>query len=66
MGIWLSLVAIQQAQLGIASTLMALPPIILIPLSYVLFRERVSWRAVAGTLLAFTGVALIFLAPAGG
>lgn len=64
-GIWLSLVAIQQAQLGIASTLMALPPIILIPLSYVLFRERVSWRAVVGTLLAFTGVALIFLAPAG-
>ncbi|MCP4422122.1 MAG: DMT family transporter, partial [Chloroflexi bacterium] len=31
LGIWLSLVAIQLTRLGIASTLMALPPILLIP-----------------------------------
>jgi uncharacterized membrane protein len=63
-GIWLSLIAIQNARLGIASTLMALPPVILIPVEFVVFRRRVSSRGVIGTLLAFGGVALIFLNPA--
>lgn len=61
LGIWLSMVAVQLARLGIASTLMALPPVILIPVEYVVYRTRVSWRAVVGTLIAFAGVALIFL-----
>ncbi|MDT8305019.1 MAG: DMT family transporter [Anaerolineae bacterium] len=63
LGIWLSMVAVQQARLGIASTLMALPPVILIPVEFVIFRTPVSRRGVLGTLLAFSGVALIFLAP---
>lgn len=63
LGIWLSLVAVQLARLGIASTLMALPPVILIPVEFVVFRRRVSSRGLVGTLLAFGGVALIFLAP---
>ncbi|MCI0395563.1 MAG: DMT family transporter [Chloroflexi bacterium] len=61
LGIWLSLVAIQLARVGIASTLMALPPVLLIPLGYLIYRERVTRRAVAGTVVAFVGVALIFL-----
>lgn len=60
LGIWLSLVAVQNARLGIASTLMALPPVLLIPLEYVLFRRRVSRRSVMGTGLAMAGVALLF------
>lgn len=60
LGIWLSLIAIQNAPLGIASTLMALPPVLLIPLEYLLYRKRVSNRGIAGTLIAITGVALIF------
>jgi drug/metabolite transporter (DMT)-like permease len=63
LGIWLSLVAVQQARLGIASTLMALPPVILIPVEFVVFRRKVSRRGITGTLLGFAGVALIFLAP---
>jgi drug/metabolite transporter (DMT)-like permease len=63
LGIWLSLVAVQNARLGIVSTLMALPPVILIPVEFAVFRRRVSSRGVVGTLLAFTGVALIFLGP---
>ena len=66
LGIWLSLVAVQLARLGIASTLMALPPVILIPLEYFLFREPVSWRSIAGTLVAIGGVAFIFLSGGGG
>ncbi len=61
LGIWLSLQAVQLAPVGIAATLMALPPVILIPLGYLLYGERVGKRGVAGTLVAFLGVALIFL-----
>ncbi len=60
LGIWLSLIAVQNARLGIASTLMALPPVLLIPLEYALFRQRVSPRGLAGTLMALGGVALLF------
>ncbi len=62
LGVTLSLVALQRAPIGIASTLMALPPVFLLPLSYVVFKERIGLRAVAGTALATIGVALIFLA----
>lgn len=60
-GVWLSLIAIQLARIGVASTLMSLAPIVLIPLSYFLFKERITPRSVAGTLIAIAGVALIFL-----
>lgn len=60
LGIWLSLIAVQNARLGIASTLMALPPILLIPLEYALFRQRVSPRGLVGTMVALGGVALLF------
>jgi len=61
LGIWLSLVAVQLAPVGVAATLMALPPVILIPLGYFFYNERVSRRGILGTALAFAGVALIFL-----
>jgi len=62
LGVTLSLVALQLAPVGIASTLMALPPIFLLPLSRFVFKEHIHPRAVAGTALAMVGVALIFLA----
>ena len=61
LGVWLSLVAIQLARVGIASTLMALTPIILIPLSRLLLKEQISLRSIVGTLMALLGVTLIFL-----
>ncbi len=61
LGIWFSLMAVQLAPVGVAATLMALPPVILIPLGYIIYRERVSRRGVIGTLVAITGVAIIFL-----
>lgn len=61
LGIWFSLVAVQNARLGIAATLMALPPVLLIPMEYLFYRRRVSLRAVTGTLLAIAGVALLFI-----
>lgn len=61
LGVWLSLIAVQNTYVGIASTLMALPPVFLIPLSHWIFKERVNFAAIAGTCVAITGVALIFL-----
>lgn len=61
LGIWLSLIAVQHARLGIASTLMALPPVLLIPLEYLIYRHRVSRRGIAGTVIAMVGVALLFV-----
>lgn len=60
-GVWLSMVAVQRAHVGIASTLMALSPIILIPLGHWIFGEQISPRSVAGTVVALAGATVIFL-----
>jgi len=62
LGVSASLFAVQHAEIGVASTLMALPPVIVLPISYFVFKEKVSWQAIAGTLLAIVGVAVLFLA----
>jgi drug/metabolite transporter (DMT)-like permease len=61
LGVWLSLVAVQNTYVGIASTLMALPPIFLIPLSHWIFKEKINPWAIIGTIVAVIGVGLIFL-----
>ncbi|MBK7920419.1 MAG: DMT family transporter [Chloroflexi bacterium] len=61
LGIWLSLTAVQLTRLGIASTLMALPPVLLIPVEYFVYRRHISSRGIVGTVVAFVGVALIFV-----
>jgi len=61
LGVWLSLASIQLSQIGVASTLMALPPVFLLPVARFYFHEHIGWRAVAGTLVAVAGVVLLFL-----
>ncbi len=58
-GVWLSLIAVQLSPVGVASTLMALSPVIVMPLSVIFFREKISPRAVFGTIAAMIGVAVI-------
>jgi drug/metabolite transporter (DMT)-like permease len=60
-GVSFSMLAVQHVDVGIASTLMALPPVFLLPISYFVFKERYGWGAVVGTLLAIAGVGIIFL-----
>jgi drug/metabolite transporter (DMT)-like permease len=62
LGVTLSLVALSRTDVGIASTLMALVPIFLLPFSRWLFRGKLNSRTVGGTVLAVGGVALLFLA----
>jgi len=60
-GVWLSLIAVQLTPVGIASTLIAMTPIFLLPISRLVFKERITIRAILGTLVAFAGTALLFL-----
>jgi drug/metabolite transporter (DMT)-like permease len=53
------LVAVQLTFVGIASTLMALTPIIILPISKWVFKEQVTRRAVIGTLVCLVGVVVI-------
>ncbi|PIS27392.1 MAG: EamA family transporter [Candidatus Marinimicrobia bacterium CG08_land_8_20_14_0_20_45_22] len=61
LGVSLSLFSVQHTQAGIASTIMALPPILIIPLAILLFREKVTEREFLGALIAVVGTALFFI-----
>ena len=63
LGVTLSLVAVKYTLAGIAATIMAVVPVLIIPFIVIIYRERVSARAVFGALLAVAGVALLFLWP---
>lgn len=62
LGVSASLLAVQHAEIGVASTLMALPPVIILPISYFVFKEKIGWQAILGTTLAIAGVGVLFLA----
>lgn len=62
LGVSLGLYAAQRAGTGVAATIIATVPVLLIPVSIVLFRERVTVREVIGAVLAVAGVALLFRA----
>jgi drug/metabolite transporter (DMT)-like permease len=61
LGVWLSQIAVQRSYVGIASTLMALTPIVVLPISKFYYREKISVTAVIGTVIALVGVGVIFI-----
>jgi drug/metabolite transporter (DMT)-like permease len=62
LGVLLSLYAINHARyLGVASTIMALSPVMLLPFAVFVEKERVGLAAVAGTLISIGGAAAMFL-----
>ncbi len=62
LGVWLSMVAVTYAFAGVASTLMSLMPVIVIPIVWVLYRQRTTWRGFLGAAVAIAGTAILFLA----
>lgn len=60
LGVWLSLAAVALTDVGVAATLMATSPVLVIPLVMLLEGYRPTMRAVSGTLVAVAGVALLF------
>jgi drug/metabolite transporter (DMT)-like permease len=60
-GVWLSMVAVTYAVAGVAATLMALMPVMVIPVLWMLYRQKTTGRGIFGAAIAFTGVAILFL-----
>jgi len=61
LGVSLSLFAVRHIVAGVAASIMALQPVLIIPLVVILHRERVGVGGIAGALVAVAGVALLFL-----
>jgi drug/metabolite transporter (DMT)-like permease len=59
LGVSLSLVAVQATRAGVAATIMALTPVIILPASRWIRREHVTLRATLGAIVAVAGVALL-------
>ncbi len=59
LGVWMSLEAVDHAKVGVASALMALAPVLVLPMVRIVYGERVSYRAIFGTMATFAGVALL-------
>ncbi len=61
LGVSFSLMAVQYTQAGIASTLMALTPILILLPSHFIFKQKITWKEVAGALVSVAGVSLFFM-----
>ncbi|MBN1971721.1 MAG: DMT family transporter [Candidatus Delongbacteria bacterium] len=61
LGVSLSLIAIQHIATGVASTVMSIVPVLLIPLTIIFFKEKIKLIEVIGALIAVSGVAILFL-----
>lgn len=61
LGVALSLLALHYTTTGVATTIMALTPVLIIPFSVYLHKEHVSYRGFLGALVAFTGTALLII-----
>ena len=59
LGVSLGLKSMQLLPAGVAATLMATVPAMLIPISAILLRERITWRESIGAVLALVGVAVL-------
>lgn len=59
-GASLVLVSLQFTSVGVSSTLANTTPIILIPIGYFVFKERITLRAIIGTVIAIAGIAILF------
>jgi drug/metabolite transporter (DMT)-like permease len=60
-GVTLSLVAIQATETGVAATIMATSPVLILPFAVWVEKERIRVGGYGGALLATAGVALLFL-----
>ncbi|MBU0474189.1 MAG: DMT family transporter [Bacteroidetes bacterium] len=61
LGITASLIAISNTNVGIASTLMATVPILMLPISKFYYKEKLTLFSIFGTIVAVVGIAVIFL-----
>jgi drug/metabolite transporter (DMT)-like permease len=61
LGVGFSLWAIQYTSTGVASTIMAIVPVLIIVPSVVVKKEKISMREMVGAVVAVAGVVILFL-----
>lgn len=61
LGVSFSLISVRHTSAGIASTLMAIVPVLIILPAVLLFRQKVTFWEVVGAFLSVAGVALFFI-----
>ncbi|MEI6024336.1 MAG: DMT family transporter [Phycisphaerales bacterium] len=63
LGVWCSLYALQKLEVGIATTLMSLVPVMILPVTRITEGRWPSARAILGAFIAVAGVAVLATAP---
>ncbi|MDP2088647.1 MAG: DMT family transporter [Flavobacteriaceae bacterium] len=61
LGVYASLLAIKYTTIGIASTIMAIIPVLIIPPAILLYKEKVTVKEVIGAFIALSGIVLFFI-----
>lgn len=61
LGVSFSLIAIQHTNTGIASTIMSITPILIIPPAVLIMKQKTSMKEVIGAIVSVIGVALFFV-----
>jgi drug/metabolite transporter (DMT)-like permease len=60
-GVVMCMIAVRNTHTGVAATIIATMPVLILPFAVFMFHERVSWRALGGALLSLAGVAMLVL-----
>jgi drug/metabolite transporter (DMT)-like permease len=61
LGVSFSLLAVQHTSTGIVSTITSISPILIIPASIMIFKEKVLPKEIIGALICLIGVSLLFI-----
>ena len=64
LGVTLALIAIKRLDIGVATTCMALVPVLILPFAWIVERERLTGSAVGGAFLAVAGTVVMALSAA--
>ncbi len=59
-GVMLALYAISKTKIGIATTLTSISPILLIPLSSIIYKEKITLKMLLGTIITIAGASALF------
>ena len=51
LGVYLSLYSVQRTSVGIGSTLMAIVPVLIIPLAIILYKEKITVKEIIGAII---------------
>lgn len=61
LGVTLSLISLQYTSAGISSTLTSIMPVVIIPFSIIILKEKIKLKEILGAIISVVGIAILFL-----